>query len=114
VKVSLDDFGTGYTAFSQLINYPIDTLKIDRMFVNAIDSESTDKQLIEVIIEMAKIYDLNIIAEGVETVSQLDYVRSKGCQEVQGFLLSKPLKEDDFIAAWKRGVCLNTVKYLTP
>ncbi|MEZ8034950.1 putative bifunctional diguanylate cyclase/phosphodiesterase [Vibrio crassostreae] len=103
VKVSLDDFGTGYTAFSQLINYPIDTLKIDRMFVNAIDSESTDKQLIEVIIEMAKIYDLNIIAEGVETVSQLDYVRNKGCQEVQGFLLSKPLKEDDFIAAWKRG-----------
>ncbi|WP_210467211.1 EAL domain-containing protein, partial [Vibrio crassostreae] len=103
VKVSLDDFGTGYTAFSQLINYPIDTLKIDRMFVNAIDSESTDKQLIEVIIEMAKIYDLNIIAEGVETVSQLDYVRNKGCQEVQGFLLSKPLKEDDFIAAWKKG-----------
>lgn len=103
VKVSLDDFGTGYTAFSQLINYPIDTLKIDRMFVNAIDSESTNKQLIEVIIEMAKIYDLNIIAEGVETVSQLDYVRSKGCQEVQGFLLSRPLKEDDFIAAWKRG-----------
>lgn len=103
VKVSLDDFGTGYTAFSQLINYPIDTLKIDRMFVNAIDSESTDKQLIEVIIEMAKIYDLNIIAEGVETVSQLDYVRNKGCQEVQGFLLSKPLKEDDFIAVWKRG-----------
>ncbi|MBY7660656.1 EAL domain-containing protein [Vibrio atlanticus] len=103
VKVSLDDFGTGYTAFSQLISYPIDTLKIDRMFVNAIDSESTDKQLIEVIIEMAKIYDLNIIAEGIETASQLDYVRSKGCQAVQGFLLSKPLRENDFIDAWKRG-----------
>jgi EAL domain-containing protein (putative c-di-GMP-specific phosphodiesterase class I) len=103
VKVSLDDFGTGYTAFSQLINYPIDTLKVDRMFVNTIDSESTDRQLIEVIIEMAKIYDLNIIAEGVETVSQLEYVRSKGCHEVQGFLLSKPLKEEEFITEWKRG-----------
>ena len=102
VRISLDDFGTGFTAFSQLINYPIDTLKIDRMFINAIDIESTDRQLFDVIIEMAKIYNLNVVAEGVETTTQLDYVRSKGCQEVQGFLLSKPLKEEDFLAIWKK------------
>lgn len=102
VKISLDDFGTGFTAFSQLINYPINTLKIDRIFINAIDTEFTDKQLFDVIVEMAKIYNLDVVAEGVETLSQLDYIQSKGCQKAQGFLLSKPLKEKDFLDSWKK------------
>ena len=102
VKLSLDDFGTGFTAFSQLIEYPMDTLKVDRMFVNAIDGNSDDnKALIDMIVEIAKLYKLNVIAEGVETIAQLEHIRQIRCQQVQGFLLSKPISEDQFIQLWQ-------------
>ncbi len=104
VKIALDDFGTGYTAFSQLINYPVDTLKIDRIFVNAIDTDSKDSQLFDLIVEIARLYDLKVIAEGIETSTQLEYVKSKGGPEVQGFYLSKPINETDFLSAWKSSV----------
>jgi len=102
VMLSLDDFGTGFTAFSQLIDYPLDTLKVDRMFINAIDDMGgKDKPLVDIIVEIAKLYDLNVVAEGIETNTQLAHVRSLGCHQAQGFLLSKPLSKDDFIKLWK-------------
>ncbi|WP_240532445.1 putative bifunctional diguanylate cyclase/phosphodiesterase [Moritella marina] len=101
VRLSLDDFGTGFTAFSQLIDYPLDTLKVDRMFINAIDSgESEDKPLVDIIVEIAKLYNLNVVAEGIETKAQLTHVRDLGCHQAQGFLLSKPLTKNDFVALW--------------
>lgn len=98
VKLALDDFGTGYTAFSQLQNYPVDTLKIDRSFVNAL-SQHTGQQrpLVDIVIELASLYDLDVIAEGIETEQQFDYVAQRGCQSAQGYLLSKPLGWDEFV-----------------
>lgn len=92
VSLALDDFGTGYTAFSQLQHYPIDCLKVDRSFVWAIDSETkSSRALVDVIIELASLYNLNVVAEGIETQEQLEYVTKLGCNEVQGYFLSKPV-----------------------
>lgn len=103
VNLSLDDFGTGFTAFSQLIDYPVDILKIDRMFINEIhQTENRDKPLVDIIVEIAKLYHLEVVAEGVETEEQLNYVRALGCQLVQGYFLSKPLLETEFILLLER------------
>ncbi|WP_339718390.1 putative bifunctional diguanylate cyclase/phosphodiesterase [Marinomonas primoryensis] len=102
IKISLDDFGTGFTAFSQLIDYPINTLKIDRMFVNDIMKNSKkDRLLVDMIVEIAKIYELDVVAEGIETTEQFEYMKKIGCQKVQGFLFSKPVSKDNFINLWK-------------
>lgn len=98
VKLSLDDFGTGYTAFNQLMNYPVNYLKIDRSFVSEISSTSIQlKSMVDVILSIAKSYKLKVIAEGVETEEQLHYLQSKNCDYVQGFYLSKPLNWEDFL-----------------
>ncbi len=98
VKLALDDFGTGYTAFSQLQHYPVDTLKIDRSFIGLIDTQITAKKpLVDIIIELATIYNLDVVAEGIETEHQLNYVTNLGCKSAQGYLLSKPVSWDEFI-----------------
>jgi diguanylate cyclase (GGDEF)-like protein len=98
VRLSLDDFGTGYTAFNQLANYPVDTLKVDKTFIDAIgDASKKDKLLIDIIVELAALYSLDVIAEGVETKEQLDYVKKVGCNGVQGFYLSKPISWLEFV-----------------
>ncbi len=95
INLSLDDFGTGFTAFNQLHSYPVDTLKIDQSFINLIDSTQTHYQehrpLVDIIIELASLYNLTTIAEGIETQEQLDYVSNLGCTYVQGFYLQKPV-----------------------
>ncbi|WP_375749731.1 putative bifunctional diguanylate cyclase/phosphodiesterase [Vibrio sp. HN007] len=102
IKLSLDDFGTGYTAFSQLVDYPVDTLKIDRMFINEISLDRPDSRpIVDIIVEVAKLYDLNVVAEGVETPHQLNYIKNLGCQQAQGYLLSKPISADKFIELWQ-------------
>jgi len=91
-KLSLDDFGTGYTAFNQLQHYPVDTLKIDRSFIWAIEKNNNEKGfMVDVIISLAKIYQLNVVAEGVEEPFQLEYLKALGCSHYQGYLLSKPV-----------------------
>lgn len=98
VSLALDDFGTGYTAFSQLINYPADCLKIDRSFVNDLFSEREARQKMVMIIQnLAKLYGLRVIAEGVETEEQLKYLKESGCDWAQGYYLSKPLNWNDLI-----------------
>jgi diguanylate cyclase (GGDEF)-like protein len=97
ISLALD--GTGYTAFSQLMHYPADCLKIDRSFVNDLFSERDARnKMVRIIQSLAKLYELRVVAEGVETEAQLDYLRDSGCDWVQGYYLSKPLVWDDLVA----------------
>lgn len=94
ISIAIDDFGTGYSNLSQLQALPLDTIKIDKAFVDLIE---TTPMVTEFIIEMAHKLKLNIVAEGVEQQSQLDWLTARGCQQIQGYLLSKPLTEDSFV-----------------
>ena len=91
VQVAIDDFGTGYSSMSRLKEIPIDCLKIDRSFVDGITRGTRDQSIISAIIAMAKGLNLRLIAEGVETTAQADFLRGNHCQAVQGYLFSKPL-----------------------
>jgi diguanylate cyclase (GGDEF)-like protein len=89
--VSVDDFGTGYSSLGYLTRLPIDALKIDKVFVAGLAAETCNRTIINAIIAIAKELSLRVTAEGVETESQLAILRSLGCDEIQGYLLSRPL-----------------------
>lgn len=92
-KVSLDDFGTGYSSLSYLRRFSVDKLKIDRQFVQEIGRNSDHKAIVQTIVNMADALGMRTVAEGVETAEQLRILRDVGCDEVQGYLFSKPLAE---------------------
>lgn len=94
VSLAIDDFGTGYSSLSQLKALPIDTLKIDRSFLENIPEDSQNSAIVTAIISMAQSLDLTIIAEGVETIPQLTFLLGHSCNEVQGFLFSKAVNGD--------------------
>jgi diguanylate cyclase (GGDEF)-like protein/PAS domain S-box-containing protein len=96
VNLSIDDFGTGYSSLSYLSRFPIDVLKIDRSFVSDIGSNGTESPIVASIITLAHNLKLAVIAEGVETVDQLDYLRRMGCDEMQGYYFSRPLPAEEF------------------
>jgi diguanylate cyclase (GGDEF)-like protein len=96
VRLALDDFGTGYSSLSYLRRFPIDVLKIDQSFVRGVNVNNQDEQLISAIIGMGKSLELSIIAEGVETLDQLNFLRTQLCEEGQGFLFSKAVPAKDF------------------
>ncbi len=96
MSISLDDFGTGYAALSYLTKFSIDYLKIDRAFVMNIESSEQNKALCEAIIVMAHKLGLKVIAEGVETTRQLDFLANAGCDFAQGYLISKPISAELF------------------
>ncbi len=96
IRIAIDDFGTGYSSLSYLQRYPIDTLKIDRAFVQDIENNSEGVAITTTIIALAHNLRLHIVAEGVETNEQLEFLTALGCQDIQGFLFSKPLAYEDF------------------
>lgn len=102
IRFSMDDFGTGYSSLSNLNRLPLDEIKIDRAFVNALSHHDGDRAMVTTILKMASILKLNIVAEGVETEAQRDFLLEHDCSIFQGFLYSKPLSKDQF-EAFSRG-----------
>ena len=96
VKVAIDDFGTGYSSLQRLKNLPIDNLKIDKCFVDKIEDCPEDIAIVTVMILLSKTFNVDIVAEGIETQAQADKLSELGCFNQQGFLYSKPLRAHDF------------------
>jgi diguanylate cyclase (GGDEF)-like protein len=95
IRISIDDFGTGYSSLNHLKRFPIKTIKIDRSFIRDITTDSDDAAIVGAIISMAHNMELNVIAEGVETGEQLEFLRKLHCDEIQGFLFSPPVPHQE-------------------
>lgn len=96
IKISIDDFGTGYSSLSYLVNFPVDQIKIDKSFIQQLETDVKHKALVEAIVSMSKALDLTVVAEGVETQSQLDFVNQLNIPAVQGYFFYKPMSKADF------------------
>jgi diguanylate cyclase (GGDEF)-like protein/PAS domain S-box-containing protein len=96
LRFSIDDFGTGYSSMSYLTSFPFDVLKVDRSFINKVNSSPRDAALTQAIVAMAHALGLEVVAEGVETVQQLAFVRDAACKFAQGYLFSRPVPAQDF------------------
>lgn len=97
IHISIDDFGTGYSSLAHLKRFSVNTLKIDKSFVREVDLSSTDAAIATAIIAMGNSLNLNVIAEGVETQSQYDFLRNNNCDQVQGFLFCRPLPAGELL-----------------
>jgi EAL domain-containing protein (putative c-di-GMP-specific phosphodiesterase class I) len=91
IRLAVDDFGTGYSSLGYLRRFPIDRLKIDRTFIDEVPASQHDSTITKAIVSLAHNLNLNVIAEGVETHAQLAFLAENDCDEIQGYLLSKPL-----------------------
>lgn len=98
IKFSMDDFGTGYSSLSYITQLPIDELKIDRSFVSNLHENAQNKAMVSSILNLAKTFDLSIVAEGVESSDQMDFLSENQCDILQGYYFSKPLSEQEFEA----------------
>ncbi|MGM5012215.1 putative bifunctional diguanylate cyclase/phosphodiesterase [Rhizobium sp. 969_B3_N1_2] len=112
-SIAIDDFGTGYSALNYLARFPIDTLKIDRSFINSTDRRN--EELVKAILSIARCLGQNVVAEGVETAEQAAFLVANGCGTAQGFLYSKAVPKADIIALWLRspesGVNLGEMRF---
>jgi EAL domain-containing protein (putative c-di-GMP-specific phosphodiesterase class I) len=91
VRVAIDDFGTGYSSLSRLSDLPVDTLKIDRSFIDGLPGDRASARLVPTVISLARAFDLTTVAEGVETRAQLNFLERAGCIQSQGFLHAQPM-----------------------
>jgi EAL domain-containing protein (putative c-di-GMP-specific phosphodiesterase class I) len=101
IDVSIDDFGTGYSSLAYLKRFPISAVKIDRAFVAELGVNPEDAAIVKTIVALAKTLKLDVIAEGVETQEQWDFLAEAGCEIAQGYFFSRPLPADQFLA-WAR------------
>ncbi len=97
VRISLDDFGTGYSSLSYLHRFPISRIKIDRSFVQQLPDDPGSASIVRAIAQLGESLNLQITAEGIETAAQLDFITEHGCDHVQGFLISHPVKSEEII-----------------
>jgi EAL domain-containing protein (putative c-di-GMP-specific phosphodiesterase class I) len=95
IHIAIDDFGTGYSSMSLMKQFPIDTLKIDRSFVRDLPEDLEDRAITQAIISMGKALGMTVVAEGVETIEQQAFLRQNACDEMQGYLFSKPVPPSD-------------------
>jgi EAL domain-containing protein (putative c-di-GMP-specific phosphodiesterase class I) len=102
ITISIDDFGTGYSYLSKLKDYPIDTLKIDRAFIVDLLKDRVSSTLVKTIIDLAHNMGFKVIAEGVETEEQFEFLKGMDCDFFQGYYFSRPLDFDDFINILKK------------
>jgi len=96
VRLAIDDFGTGYSSLAQIKHFPVDTLKVDRSFIRNIPQDAEDKAITEAIIAMGKTLSLTVVAEGVETEEQMNFLKEHSCDEMQGYYFSKPVAPEQF------------------
>lgn len=106
VRLSVDDFGTGYSSLAYLKRFPLDALKIDRAFIRHITTDQGDATIAKAIINLAHSLKLKVVAEGVETQAQLDFLREHACDEMQGYLLARPMPAADCARAMNQGLRL--------
>ncbi len=106
IELSIDDFGTGYSSLTYLKKMPLDILKIDQSFIRDIETDSNDAAIVDTIISMATHLDLKVIAEGVETSFELEFLKEKGCPLYQGYYFSKPLPNEQFVKLLKTGTTI--------
>jgi EAL domain-containing protein (putative c-di-GMP-specific phosphodiesterase class I) len=102
VEIGLDDFGTGYASLTHLRRLPLSFVKIDRSFVNDVNTDHEDESVVSAVIGLATHLGLRSIAEGVETDSQLDRLRELGCDQAQGYLIARPMAASEVTAAIQR------------
>ena len=103
VRFAIDDFGTGYSSLNYLKSFPINTLKVDKSFVNGVHTNKDDATIVSTIVAMARSLQLNVVAEGVETHEQAQYLREVKCDLLQGFLYSKPLAAEELLEKLQGG-----------
>ncbi|MBI1890731.1 MAG: EAL domain-containing protein [Burkholderiales bacterium] len=96
IRIAIDDFGIGYSSLSHLKKFPIDTVKIDRSFIQDVPGDRADEAITEAIIAMGKSLKIKVVAEGVETMEQLQFLSRHGCDEIQGYFFSKPTAAEEF------------------
>jgi diguanylate cyclase (GGDEF)-like protein/PAS domain S-box-containing protein len=104
IKVAVDDFGTGYSSLSYLRRFPIDVLKIDQSFVRQINDDGDDSAIVTAVIGMARSLKLRVVAEGVETLEELSFLRAQQCDEVQGYYFSRPVPPADVETILRTGI----------
>ncbi len=114
ISISVDDFGTGYSSLSYLKHLPIDTIKVDRSFVRDIVNDADDAAIVDAIVAMAHSLKLNVIAEGVETLEQLEFLRERKCQQAQGYYFARPLDPRQFEAFVAQGMPVGDMSVSTP
>jgi len=107
IKIAIDDFGTGYSSLSYLKRFPIDVLKIDQSFVRDISIDQDDAEIVKLIVDMANSLNMGVVAEGVETQEQLDFLSNTNCHIIQGYLYSMPLSEDKLYEYCSAGLSSN-------
>ena len=104
IQVAVDDFGTGYSSLSYLHKFPVDALKIDQSFVRQISNAGDNKHIVTAVISMARSLKLRVIAEGVETLDELSFLRAHQCDEAQGYFFSRPVPPDEFARLLENGI----------